>query len=88
MKRCTLLSAWVVLIFLESCSSGKAAYKRGNYYEAVLSAVQNLRRSPENKKSKEVLSLSYQAAINLLNTDIQNQIKSNAYLKWKNVIVI
>ena len=74
------------LALLEGCASGKGAYKHGQYYEAVIEAVQNLRRSPENKKSTEVLSLSYQAAIDLLNTDIKNQINSNAYLKWKNVI--
>ncbi len=73
-------------IIINGCASGVGAYKKGNYYEAVLEAVQNLRRSPENKKSLQVLSVSYQAAINLLTTDIQNQINSNAYLKWKNVI--
>jgi hypothetical protein len=81
----------LVVIFIPStlvlgCASGLGAYKKGNYYEAVLESVQNLRRSPENKKSKQALALSYQAAVSLINTDIQNQINSNAYLKWKHVI--
>ena len=80
---CTIIIPFSILL---GCASGLGAYKKGNYYEAVLEAVQNLRRSPENKKSKEALKLSYQAAVNLLTTDIQNQINSNAYLKWKSVI--
>lgn len=76
----------IPLTIATGCSSGLGAYKKGNYYDAVLESVQNLRRSPENKKSKQALALSYQAAVSLINTDIQNQIYSNAYLKWKNVI--
>src|SRR6266850_1086950 len=82
-----LLLAFVVLIALiESCSSGKSAYKHGDYYTAVLEAVQRLRQSPDNKKSKNVLGLSYQAAVDFLNTDVQNQIASNASTKWKTIV--
>jgi hypothetical protein len=80
------LQIGIPAVVLAGCASGLGAYKKGNYYEAVLESVQNLRRSPENKKSKQALSLSYQAAVSLLMTNIQNQINSNAYLKWKNVI--
>ncbi len=76
----------VVVIIYQSCSSGKAAYKHGDYYTAVIEAVQRLRQSPDNKKSQDVLRLSYQAAVDYLNTDAQNQIASNANLKWKAVI--
>jgi hypothetical protein len=76
-----------LFIFLsDSCSSGKVAYKRGDYYGAVLEAVDRLRSSPNNRKSKDVLTLSYQAAIDYLVTDAQNQIASNAGLKWKAVV--
>jgi hypothetical protein len=68
------------------CSSGKSAYKHGDYYQAVLTAVERLRSSPENKKSKEVLSLSYQAAVDFLEQDAQNQIASNANFKYKAVV--
>src|ERR1700712_1620063 len=79
-----------VLIFTvalsQSCTSGKTAYKHGDYYSAVLEAVERLRHSPDNKKSKEVLSLSYQAAVDFLNTDAQNKISSNDNNKWKTVV--
>ncbi len=74
------------LILFESCSSGKAAYKKGDYYEAVLAAVQRLRGKPDHKKSKEVLKLSYQMAIEYLETDAQNQIASNANFKYKTAV--
>ena len=78
--------ATVVVIVLAGCSSGKSAYKHGDYYQAVLTAVQRLRSSPDHKKSKEVLSLSYQAAVDFLESDAQNQIASNANFKYKNVV--
>src|SRR5882762_10013437 len=86
MKIRLLIRFFVLLVFIESCSSGKSAYKHGDYYTAVLEAVQRLRQSPDNKRSKSVLNLSYKAAIEFLDTDIQNQIASNANFKWKNVV--
>jgi hypothetical protein len=69
------------------CSSGKSAYKHGDYYSAVLTAVQRLRSSPDHKKSKEILTLSYQAAVDYLETDAQNQLSSNANFKYKAAVV-
>lgn len=72
----------IVIVNLESCSSGKKAYKQGDYYEAVLTAVQRLRQNPDHKKSREVLSMSYMPAVEYLETDAQNQIASNANFKY------
>ena len=84
------LSAFIAVALLTAtmmaCSSGKTAYKHGDYYEAVLEAVQRLRQSPDNKRSKQVLQESYQAAVDFLNTDAQNQVASNANFKWKMVV--
>jgi hypothetical protein len=68
------------------CSSGKSAYKHGDYYDAVLTSVQRLRSNPDHKKSKEVLGLSYQAAVDFLESDAQNQLASNANFKYKSVV--
>lgn len=78
----TLLSS----LLLDSCSSGKAALKHGDYYDAVSQAVNRLRQKPDHKKSKEVLKTSYQLAIDYLESDAQNQIASNANYKWKNAV--
>jgi hypothetical protein len=72
----------IAIVTLESCSSGKKAYKHGDYYEAVLTAVQRLRQNPDHKKSREVLSMSYMPAVEYLETDAQNQIASNANFKY------
>ena len=74
----TLLTACIL-----SCSSGKNSYERGDYYTAVLEAVQRLRAKPDHKKSKEVLSLSYMSAVNFLETETQNRIAANDNNKWR-----
>lgn len=76
----------LVAILAEGCGTGKGAYKRGDYYEAVLASVQRLRSNPDHKKSKEVLTLSYQAAVDFLESDAQNQIASNANFKYRSVV--
>ena len=90
MKSLYLLAFWLLatagLLLLDSCSSGKAAYKQGDYFEAVLTAVNRLRQNPDHKKSKEVLGLSYQAAIDYLLTDAQNQIASNSNFKYRGAV--
>ena len=84
MKKALLFFIPVTLaIYYGSCSSGKNAYEHGNYYTAVLEAVERLRSKPDHKKSKQVLSLSYSAAINLLETETQNRIASNDNNKWR-----
>lgn len=76
----------VALLLFESCSSGKSAYKHGDYYDAVLQAVQRLRQKPDHKKSREILNLSYKAAVDFLESDAQNQISANANFKWKTAV--
>ncbi len=76
----------ISVLLLDSCSSGKSAYKHGDYFDAVLTAVQRLRQNPDHKKSKEVLGLSYQLAVDFLETDAQNQIASNANFKWRSAV--
>lgn len=85
LSRFTPLIALVLL--LDACSSGKNAYKHGDYYEAVMASVQRLRQNPDHKKSKEVLKLSYTAAVEFLETDAQNQLASNANFKYRTAVV-
>jgi hypothetical protein len=80
------LRVLILSVLIGACGSGKTAYKHGDYYDAVLEAVKRLRESPTNKKSGEVLSESYQAAVDFLNQDAQNQVASNANFKWKAVV--
>lgn len=72
-----------LVVLLDGCGSGKSAYKHGDYYEAVLASVQRLRQNPDHKKSKEILGLSYTAAVEFLESDAQNQLSSNANFKYR-----
>jgi len=86
MRNISLIFLLLFTLCFNSCNSGKSAYKHGDYYDAVLSSVNRLRQSPENKKSKEILGLSYQAAVDFLETDAKNQIDANANFKWRNAV--
>ncbi len=72
--------------FVDACSSGKAALKHGDYYEAVLESVHRLRESPSNKKATAVLTQAYPMAIEYIDTGIQNGIKSDDPKKWRNAV--
>lgn len=46
-----------------SCSSSKKSFESGNYYNSVMQSVNKLRKSPNNKKSSEILSQAYPMAV-------------------------
>jgi hypothetical protein len=81
-----LLPLFLLLLILDSCSSGKAALKHGNYYEAVVESVHRLRSSPENKKAKAVLQQGYPLAIEYIDQTIQNGIAADDPMKWRNAV--
>jgi hypothetical protein len=82
----TLIVSLAIVSIFDACSSGKSAYKHGDYYEAVLTSVQRLRQNPDHKKSKEVLTMSYTSAVEYLEQDAQNQINSNAPFKYSGAV--
>jgi hypothetical protein len=69
-----------------ACSSGKKAYERGDYYEAVMKSVARLRQNPDHEKSSEALRSAYPLAVQYYENDVKNQIASNSNYKWKNAI--
>ncbi len=82
--RILLLLLTVVLI--ASCSSGKKAYERGEYYSAVSKAVSRLRQNPDHGKSQSTLKEAYPLAVQFYETKAKNEIASNSEFKWKNAI--
>ncbi len=77
---------FLTILLIYSCSSGRAALKKGDYYEAVLESVNRLRSSAENKKAKAVLSQGYPLAIQYIDATIQNGISSDDPMKWRNAV--
>lgn len=76
----------ISLMLLEACSSGKAAYEQGNYYESVITSVNRLRRNSDHKKSIESLQQAYPLAVQYFEDQAKNAIASNQQFKWSNVV--
>jgi hypothetical protein len=74
------------ILHLIGCSSGKKAYERGDYYEAVMRSVSRLRQNPDHSKSLETLKNAYPLAVEFFETQAKNDIASNTNFKWKNAI--
>lgn len=71
-KLLLLTAALVAMLVLDGCNSGKKAFERGNYYEAVLKSVSRLRKNPDHRKSKETLRKSYPLALQTLEKKVKN----------------
>ncbi|MBL3655729.1 hypothetical protein [Fulvivirga sediminis] len=87
MKKVYLFSSLLIISFLIlNCSSGKKALEQGDYYQAVLKAVNRLRQKPDHKKSKETLRAGYPLAIRTIEQDVQNTLSGNSKYKYKSVL--
>ncbi len=81
------LSIFALIIVLESsCSSGKSALQHGNYYDAVITSINRLRRNTDNKKSSETLRAAYPMAVKYYEDRANSAIASNAPYKWREVV--
>lgn len=80
------LLAVLLILLLSACSSGKKAYERGDYYAAVMKAVNRLRQNPDHGKSMGILKESYPLALDYYESQAKNEIASNSNFKWKNAI--
>lgn len=72
MRSVHLLTIFLSIAVVTACSSGKSAYKHGDYYAAVVQAVERLRKNPDHKKSSEILRKSYPMAVRYYITRIDN----------------
>ena len=62
-KRYSYVGLFIVLLVF-SCTSGKKAFEKGNYDQALQKATNRLRQNPNNKKAIETLQMGYPFAIN------------------------
>jgi hypothetical protein len=63
MKKLSIIIFAIVIGGLWGCNSSKKSFESGNYYGSVMQSVSKLRKSPNNKKSREVLSQAYPMAV-------------------------
>jgi hypothetical protein len=85
MKFSPFATAFIIATII-GCSSGKKAYERGDYYDAVMKSVNRLRQNPDHSKSIEALRNAYPLAVDYFETEANNEIASNSPYKWKNAI--
>jgi len=75
-------------LILMACSSGQKAFQRGNYFEAVHTAVERLRSNPDHRKSRQVLQSSYPQAIQWAQDEIDLALSGIDPLKWEKTVGI
>lgn len=63
MRKLSFLVILVIIGGVWGCNSSKKSLQSGNYYSSVMQAVSKLRKSPNNKKSRESLSMAYPLAV-------------------------
>jgi len=70
MKKLIYLSLIILSVISTACSSGEKALQQGNYYDAVLKAVDRLRSNPDKVKAQNTLMESYPLAVNWYKREI------------------
>ncbi|MEO1451996.1 MAG: hypothetical protein AAFV07_20865, partial [Bacteroidota bacterium] len=75
----------IVVTGLFGCRSTKKAYERGDYDTAVVNSIERLRRSPNNKKSRETLRAAYPALIDYMLEQVEQDKLSSHPLRWEDV---
>lgn len=86
LKLALLLFCLALIVLYESCSSGKASFEQGNYYESVITSVNRLRRSPDNKKAAETLQQAYPLAVKYYEDQASAALATNNQFKWSTVV--
>ena len=70
-------------LLLFSCSSGKKALQKGNYYDAITKAVERLKSNPTNSNALKVLDEGYPLAMQWSQEEIDLALSSNEAFKWE-----
>ena len=76
----------LVVLVLSACSSGKSTFEHGNYYEAVITSVNRLRKNSDHKKSVETLRQAYPMAVAYFEDRAKTSLASTQQFKWSAVV--
>ncbi|MDH5382594.1 MAG: hypothetical protein OEW75_17195, partial [Cyclobacteriaceae bacterium] len=74
------------VLILSSCTSGKKAMERGNYYESVMLSVSRLQKNPTHKKSIETLRSAYPLSLQYYDDNIRNLKARDDRNKWRGIV--
>jgi len=75
-----------LLILLVSCSTGKKALQKGDYFSAVSKAVERLKSSPDNKNAIKVLEEGYPVTLEWSQEEMDLILTSNNNFKWEQAV--
>lgn len=86
MKRIIPVTLIFGLSLIISCKSGHKALKNGDYYLAVIEAVDRLQGNPDHKKASQILKEGYPLAVDWYFDQAQNTVNANEPHKWESVV--
>jgi len=78
----------IIIIALSSCTSGKKALQKGNYFSGVSKAIQRLKSDPNNKRAIETLQQGYPLTIEWSQEELDMTLSNNTAFKWEGAINI
>jgi hypothetical protein len=87
MRKYLIILGGVVLL-LNACSTGEKALQQGNYYDAIMKAVNRLSNDPDNRKATKVVRDGYPMAIAYYQEEIDQTLTSNDPFRWKKTLEI
>ena len=87
MKNTVILFS-IATILLVSCSTGKKDLQRGDYYSAIIKAVERLKSAPENKKAIKVVREGYPIMLDWTQEEMDQVMSSNSSDKWERAIYL
>jgi hypothetical protein len=76
----------IISLLLISCSTGKKAYERGDYYNATIKAVHRLRSNPDSPKALDAVKNSYPMALKYFQGKIDYALNANRPFKYSEIV--
>ena len=73
----------LLLLIVTACFSGQKSLQRGNYYDAILKAVNRLSNDPNNSKSIQVVREGYPMSLAYYQEQIDLILSGNDPFRWK-----
>ncbi len=86
MKRFFYSVLFAFILF--SCSTGRKALDRGDYYQAISKAVERLQSDPGNRNAIQVVKEGYPLAIQYYQEEIDLALSGNQRFKWGETVRI
>jgi hypothetical protein len=77
---------YILLLLISSCSTGKKALEKGDYFSAITKSLERLKSDPDNKKAIKVLEDGYPLALEWSQEEIDMALSSNSAFKWESAI--